>query len=180
MTRLACALLRPRALVYLLGAGSASMLLAAAVFEHVFGLAPCILCLWQRWPHWLVVALAVLVFAYRRVLAAGEFHRYALGLMAVALAGGAGVAFWHVGVEAGLLPGPAACAGAAIGGDASEALDKLLETPPVRCDEVAWSFLGISMAGWNGLASTAMAGLAFAALFGYHCPGPDERDGAGR
>ena len=169
MTRPAGALLQPRLLTVLLGAGSVFMLLAAAVFEHWFGLAPCAMCLWQRWPHRLVAALGALALVAGGAACGPAILRPALGLMSAALLAGAGIAFWHAGVEYGFLPGPAACGGpAGIGGDAAAALDTLLATRPVRCDEAAWSFLGVSMAGWNGLASLAMAGLACRGFVRYH------------
>ena len=34
-----------------------------------------------------------------------------------------------------------------------ELMKKILEAPIIRCDEVPWSFLGLSMAGWNGILS---------------------------
>ena len=161
--------LPPRRLAALLGAGSASLLAAAAVFEHGYGLAPCVMCLWQRWPHWLVAALGAAALTTGRPAWGAPLHRAGLWLAAVALAAGAGVAFWHAGVELGLLPGPAACGGGvALDGDPAAVLDSLLASPPVRCDEVPWSFLGISMAGWNGLISLAMAGLACRGLIRYH------------
>ena len=169
LPRLATAAIRPQPSAALLGAGSASMLAAAAVFEHGFGLAPCIMCLWQRWPHWLVVFAAVAALLLGRSAKGAMPHRLALGLMAVALLAGAGIAFWHVGVEQGLLPGPAACGGAVTPGlDPAAALDELLETPTVQCDQVAWSVLGLSMAAWNGLISLAMVFLACRSLFRYH------------
>ena len=171
MTRLVCAIVRPRLLVPLLGAGSACMLLAAAVFEHGFGLAPCVMCLWQRWPHWIVAVLGALALAFGRTAAGPALTRSVPGLMAAVLLAGAGVAFWHAGVELGLLPGPAVCGGSvSLEGDAAAVLDNLLAAPVVRCDEVSWSFLGISMAGWNGLVSLAMAGLACLGLIGYCAP----------
>lgn len=161
-----------RWLAPLIGAGSACMLLAAAVFEHGFGLAPCIMCLWQRWPHWIVVVLGALALAFGRTAAGSSLTRPVLVLMALALLAGTGIAFWHAGVEFGILPGPAACGGGvSLAGDTAAVLDNLLAAPVVRCDAVAWSFLGISMAGWNGLISLAMAGLACKGVIRYRASG---------
>ena len=155
-----CAL-QPAWLAGFLGAASALMLAAAAVFEHGFGLAPCLMCLWQRWPHRLAVALAVLVLVASRLGGGGAVQRPLLGLMAASMLAGAGIAFWHAGVEFGWFAGPTACGGAVpLSGDPSAVLDSLLATPAIRCDKVPWSFLGLSMAGWNGLISLTMAGLA--------------------
>lgn len=171
MRRWAGTALRPRWLAALLGAGSASMLLAAAYFEHGLGLAPCVMCLWQRTPHRLVVLLAVISLVLGRSSKDTLYFRSTLWLMAALLLGGAGLAFWHAGVELGWLAGPAVCGGpVASGVDPAEALDKLLAAPVVRCDEVVWSFLGLSMAAWNGVISLTMSGLACYSLIRYREP----------
>ena len=133
--------------------GSAALLFAALVFEHGFGMAPCALCIWQRWPHLAAVAfggLAMVVPAVPTLLA---------GSAAAATSGA--IAFYHTGVERGWVEGPQACSA---GFDfstltAEELLDRVLAAPVVRCDEVPWEMLGLSMASWNGLASFALAGL---------------------
>ena len=62
-------------------------------------------------------------------------------------------------------PAPVACTGAATAADTVEALKaQILRQMPVRCDEPAWSLWGISLAGWNLLASLAMAGGCLAAF----------------
>src|SRR5207244_6093546 len=84
-------------------------------------------------------------------------------LLAAVFAVGAALAFYHVGVEQHWFAGPAACSGAATAADTVEALKaQILRQQPVRCDEVAWSLGGISLAGWNLLASvvTPRCGLA--------------------
>jgi len=79
---------------------------------------------------------------------------------------GAGLGGYHAGVEWGFWAGPTACAGGAgVGGQSAEALlAQIMAAPVVRCDEVAWSLLGLSMAGWNALASAGLAGLWLLAL----------------
>jgi disulfide bond formation protein DsbB len=44
-----------------------------------------------------------------------------------------------------------------------ELLDQILATPVVLCDEIAWSWLGVSMAGWNAILSLGLAVLWFRA-----------------
>ncbi len=132
--------------------GSGFLLVAAFGFEHIGGLLPCELCLWQRWPHALAIAIAG-VHAVRPtpILA---------GLGFAVMAGGAGIAGFHVGVELGHWPGLAGCAGGTLAGlTGAELLDPDTPTDIVRCDAVAWSFLGLSMAAWNGLASLGLATL---------------------
>ncbi len=134
----------------------AALLAAAFAFQHLGGLVPCTLCVWQRWPH---VAGAVLGVA--GFLAPGSAGRAARLAAAGALAVGVGLAGWHVGVEQGWLAGPAACAGggSVAGLSPAELLERLRAAPAVRCDEIAWSLLGLSMAAWNALASAALAAL---------------------
>ena len=78
----------------------------------------------------------------------------------------AGLSFYHIGVEQLFWQSPASCSGALDSGLSSgELLDLLLATPVIRCDEIAWTFLGVSMAGWNMMFSLAQAGLAGKMLF---------------
>lgn len=133
-------------------AGSAALLLAALAFQYLGGLAPCPLCITQRWPH--VVAILVgLALIYL------PSRGFAL-LGAVAMLVGAGTGLYHAGIERGWWPGPDTCTAPAPGDvSASDLLDQLMQTDVVLCDQVAWSFLGISMAGWNALGSLALAAL---------------------
>ncbi|MEQ8966247.1 MAG: disulfide bond formation protein B [Azospirillaceae bacterium] len=145
------------------GAASLALLLGALGFQYLGGLAPCPLCLWQRWPHGVVIALGVVGLA---VAGRPTARAVVLGLAGLALTVGAGIALYHVGVEQAWWEGTTACTGgaASAGGDSVDALrQQLFETELVRCDAVAWSLLGISMAGWNGLISVAVAAFAFAA-----------------
>lgn len=130
------------------GLGSAALLLAALGFQYLGGLAPCPLCIWQRWPHVAAVALAalgttVLWRAHDPVMWAGG----------LSMAVGAGLAAWHGGIERGWWEGPASCAGpGSLDMPADQLLDRIMASPLVRCDEIVWSFLGLSMTNWNMLA----------------------------
>jgi disulfide bond formation protein DsbB len=132
--------------------GSALLLLGAFAFQYLGGLAPCHLCILQRWPHGVAVAIGLLILVWpRRLLAL---------LAGVVVLGGAGVGAYHVGVERGWWQGPSTCTAPAPGEMApGELLDQILATPLVLCDEVAWSLLGISMAGWNVVLSLGLAWL---------------------
>jgi disulfide bond formation protein DsbB len=130
--------------------GSLALLLAAFGFQIIGGLAPCPLCLWQRWPHAVAVILGflILVFPARWIAAVG----------ALAMITGAGIGLWHAGIELKWWPGPGTCTAPVAGDmDPGELLDQILAAPVVLCDEVAWSLLGISMAGWNAIASAVLA-----------------------
>lgn len=140
-------------LALLAAAGSAGLLLGALAFQHLGGLAPCVLCIWQRWPH--VVAL---VFAGLYLWRGGPFWAALAGFAALS---SAGIGVFHVGVEQGWWEGLAQCSVNTLAGVSA---DDLLNTDinvgaPAACDKVAWSLFGISMPGWNVLASTAIAGL---------------------
>jgi disulfide bond formation protein DsbB len=143
-----------------LAAIAAAMLAAAFAFEHVGGLRPCALCWWQRYAWMATFAGALAAAALRGRIAAAL-------LLAAALAalGGAGVAGYHVGVEQGWWRGTDAC-GSALGAAQTpeERLRQLLAAPVVRCNEVAWSFAGLSMAAWNGIVAATASGLALAGL----------------
>ena len=141
-------------------AASGTLLLVALAFEHIGGLRPCELCHWQRYAH---VAVVVIGLAAAFAGARPTVQPALVGLLAAALVGAAGVALYHVGVEWKWWDGPAACSGSLPMGLSLEELRKrLLGTPVVRCDEIAWSFLGLSMAGWNFLLSAGLAVLVAA------------------
>jgi disulfide bond formation protein DsbB len=135
----------------------------ALIAQYGFGLRPCALCIWQRWPY----AATILLSALAVILLKGGTRTAALllALCCGAFLIGAGIAGFHVGVEQHWWSGTAACAGAA-GGNSLEALRaQIVGAPVVRCDEAAWSLFGISMAGWNLLASLAYAALSAAAAW---------------
>lgn len=148
-----------------LAAASAAILLAAFGFQYLGGLPPCPLCIWQRWPYAIVIVLGLAGTA----LAAGRRPprstlRALLALCGLVFLTGTGIALFHVGVEQHWWAGTAACGGGTGSAASVEALRRqLLDQPVVRCDTVAWSFLGLSMAGWNMLLSLGLAGLSFVA-----------------
>lgn len=139
---------------------AAAMLAGAFAFEHIGRFPPCVLCWWQRYAWMGALALAVIALPASGSRAGGVL----LALAAIATLAGAAIAFYHVGVEQGWWEGTAEC-GTPFG-DAmttEERLKLLLGQPVVRCDQVAWSMLGISMAGWNGLIALVAGGLALTA-----------------
>jgi disulfide bond formation protein DsbB len=143
-----------RSLVLLATAGSFLLLGGAFVFQAL-GYAPCALCLWQRWPHAAAIVLGVLALTVAPMrLVAG------LGALAALTTGGIGI--YHTGVERGWWEGPSSCSssgGDGLGGLSAESLlpGSAAVDPVVMCDEVAWQFMGLSMASWNASASLALA-----------------------
>ena len=144
--------------ILLCGAISASLYAGALWFQYAGGLSPCNLCFWQRWPHIIIAMLAVLALFKR-------MHRLILTAIAITAATSVTLAAYHVGVEWQLWSGPGGCTASLINaGDLTSLTDSLLATPVVRCDEVAWSFLGLSMAGWNSLFSLDICLIALICL----------------
>lgn len=150
--------MRDRNLALVAGLGSLALLGGALYFQYVLGMAPCSLCIWQRWPHLVAMALALvaMVLPWSVVMLAGA--------AAVATSGVIGI--YHTGVERGWWPGPTACSGAVDLSrlTAEEMLDRILAAPVVRCDEVAWQMAGLSMASWNAILSFALAAIWLMAL----------------
>lgn len=133
-----------------LALGVPALLLAGAfVSEHLFGLYPCEMCWWQRWPHFTAIALAL-----ASTVAAPRRLWIALAALAVLTSGLIGA--YHAGVEYGWWEGLTACANTA-GSEGGDPLQAILDAPLVRCDQAPWSLAGISLAGWNFLISTASA-----------------------
>lgn len=135
----------------------ALLLGGAYVSQYVFGLYPCEMCLWQRWPHFAAIGLAILAFIVPparlwTALAAG-------GILFSGLIGG-----YHAGVEYGWWEGVTNCAFIAPSAPGSSALDNIMNTPMIRCDEAQWRLLGISLAGFNFIISTIGAIAIFALL----------------
>ncbi len=141
---------------------SATLVVGAFAFQYIGGLAPCVLCWWQRYAHFATIALAVLA-----LLAARGSSRAGWALVVLAAAAlliGAGIAAFHVGVEQHWWQGTAECGSSTAGASSIDELRaRLLNQPIVRCDEVAWSLFGISMAGYNFLISLALAAFALIA-----------------
>lgn len=149
-----------------IAAGSAAALIGAWIFQYGVGLQPCPLCLEQRMPYYLAVPLAGLIAigamrggVPRRALVGG------LIVVMLVLLWGAGLGVYHAGVEWHWWAGPQDCSGpvAPLSGGGN-LLQKMQTTQVVRCDEAAWRFLGLSLAGYNVLVALGLAGVGAAAL----------------
>ncbi|WP_170580516.1 disulfide bond formation protein B [Ruegeria arenilitoris] len=141
---------RKRTVILLAAGGSATLLLAAWGFQNLGGMAPCKLCIWQRYPHGAAVLLGVLAFAFPGV-------RLLPLLGAAAAAATSGIGVYHAGVERGLWEGPSSCTSGSISGlSAEELMEQIMAAPLVRCDDIPWEMFGLSMAGWNALLSAGL------------------------
>ena len=129
--------------------GSAALLIGAWGFQY-FGYPPCKMCLWQRWPHGAAILIA---------FAAPLVPRLPLAYLgAIAALTTAGIGIYHSGVERGWWEGPSSCSSGDISGlTTDELMAQIMAAPLVRCDEVAWEMLGLSMASWNAIFSIGLA-----------------------
>ena len=129
-----------------------AVLLAGAYGSEIWGgLVPCEMCWWQRYAHFAALGLAVLGFALARSILA----RPLVILAALAMGVSGAIGAYHAGVEAGVFQGFTSCTAMAGG-----SLADILATPLVRCDQVQWRFLGLSMAAWNAIISLGGAAAA--------------------
>jgi disulfide bond formation protein DsbB len=148
----------PNFLIFVLVA-SVFVLGGALLSQYWGGLVPCELCLLQRWP-W---GVAIVISLIATIVGGRPALPWVALVLAVVFAVGSAIAFYHVGVERHWFAGPGACTGAATADDTVEALKaRILGQMPVRCDEPAWSLWGVSLAGWNLLASLVMVGSCLA------------------
>ena len=155
---------RPRDPVFVAAAAIAflatDVLVGAWFFQLVLDIRPCPLCLEQRYAYYLAIPLAALIAlgaarnVSRPLLIAG------LGALAVIWFANAGLGAYHAGVEWGFWQGPTDCSGPITDLGGGSLLDSLNKVKVIRCDEVQWRFLGLSLAGYNTLISFALAVLA--------------------
>jgi len=140
---------------------AAVTLAGAWFFQLVLDIRPCPLCLEQRYAYYLALPLSLVVAfaayrgAPRQVALAG------LAILALAALANAGLGAYHAGVEWQFWQGPTDCSGPVADlGSAGTLLQRLDSVKVIRCDEVQWRFLGLSLAGYNVLISLLMAAIA--------------------
>ena len=145
-----------RVLITLATLGSLLALTSAYAFEYLGGLAPCHLCWLQRYPHFAALALGALALMIRSALLT---RLIALAGAAAALTTSA-LGAYHTGVERHWWPGPTTCTSGSIANiSAKDLLAQIQAAPVVKCDEVAWQMLTLSMASWNMLFSLGLVAL---------------------
>ena len=158
---------KPAATSPALAASLAVTLIAAATiagawfFQLVLEILPCPLCLEQRYAYYLVIPVGALTALAARSGAPRPLLLAGLAILVLATLANAGLGTYHSGVEWGFWKGPTDCSGPVINlGNAADLLSKLDTVKVVRCDEVQWRFLGLSLAGYNVLISLLMAAIA--------------------
>ena len=129
----------------------AALLGGALLSQYVGGLYPCEMCYWQRWPHGAAILLA-LGALFSPLNSPRTRPLVLLAALAIAVSGAIGV--FHAGVELGYWEGITQCTASG-----ATSLEDILSVPLVRCDQVQWSLMGISMAGWNAILSLGGAAL---------------------
>ena len=139
-----------------LALGVPALLLAGAyVSQYGFGLFPCEMCWWQRWPHFAALALAL-------VSTLAEPKRLWIALAGLAVLASGLIGAFHAGVEYGWWEGVTACASHVAAGQ--DPLEAIMNAPLVRCDVAPWTLAGISLAGFNALISVTSAVAIFVLL----------------
>tara|TARA_B100000131_G_C17906647_1_gene528668 strand:- start:31 stop:528 length:498 start_codon:yes stop_codon:yes gene_type:complete len=120
-------------------------IIAALIAEQIFNLEPCSMCLKQRHPYYFII-ITFIIFALLK------WQKNIWFYVGVQLASIYGLfyAFWHVGIENKILPGPSECsAELKLSNNVSELKDQIMSKPVISCEEVIWSFFGISAATIN-------------------------------
>lgn len=135
----------------------AALLAGAYVSQYSFGLYPCEMCWWQRYPHFSAIALAGLAFLVPPA-------RFWTALAAVAILISAAIGAFHAGVEYKWWPGITSCARIVPSEPGGNPLEAIMNTPMISCDEPQWTLLGISLAGFNFLISSAGGAVILALL----------------
>lgn len=146
-----------RPLVALATFGSVALLGGAFIFQSL-GYAPCHLCLLQRWPHAAAIVIGIAVLALRLPGVTAL-----LGAIAALVTAGLGV--YHSLVERHIIAGPQDCTASLPGKmSAADLLSQIQDAPLVRCDEIAWQFMGITMPNLNAVLSFVLALIWLAAF----------------
>jgi len=135
---------------------SSALLGGALISQYGFGLYPCEMCMWQRWPHLVAIFFALAALMFRQTsLAKPLVIAAALAILVSGLIGG-----FHAGVEYDWWEGLTSCASNIPAG--GNMLDSIMNAPLVRCDVAPWTLFGISLAGFNFLWSISGAILILA------------------
>lgn len=148
----------PRTMILTLSAAAAGVLAAVYIAQYGLGLQPCELCHYQRIPYFAALGLGAASFALK-------YPRAVVGAMGACFAAGAALAAFHVGVEQHWWEGLSSCSAFLDASDITKLAEQIKNGPRARCDDIAWSMFGISMAGYNFIVSIALAAAALKSAF---------------
>ena len=140
----------------------AALLAGAYGSQYFGGLYPCEMCWWQRYAHFAAIPLAALAFAGP---AASSRSRAFTLLAALAIAVSGAIGVYHAGVEAKVFEGFTQCSAMSRTSNTADLLKEITHAPLVRCDEVQFRFLGLTLAGWNAIISLGGALLILTLTF---------------
>ncbi len=146
-----------RSSLFLLALASAVIVGTALASQYIGGLEPCDICLFERWPYYTAIVIAGL----GAMLAPPSSHKSILWLMVLLFAASTVLGLYHVAIEHHWIDGPTACTGGLKASSPEALLKALMEKQPVQCDAPQWSFMGITLAGLNMIASAILAVFAF-------------------
>lgn len=132
---------------------------AAIVAERIFELPPCEMCYWQRWPHMAALAFGLIAWLLR----GKPVSKILVALSGLAILVSGLIGLFHAGVEYGWWEGLTSCS-TSLGGGSGNLMDDIMSAPLIRCDVPAWTFFGISLAGFNAIFSIASATAIFILL----------------
>ena len=124
--------------------------------QYLGGLYPCEMCWWQRYAHFAALAFAIPAFLF---LARSPAGRALVMLAAIGIAVSGVIGIYHAGVEAKIFEGFTQCTALSKSSSTADLLKQITHAPLVRCDEVQFRFLGITLAGWNAILSLGGAAL---------------------
>jgi len=154
------AMMSRRRLIALATLGSIGLFGGALAFQYFGGLAPCHLCLWQRWPHRIAIALGAMALLVPSVVA----QRALSFAGALTMVWSVGIGIYHTGVEQKWWL--STCSSESIAGvKTDDLLNQIMNAPVVHCDQIAWSMWGLSMASWNALISAGLVAVWLMAAF---------------
>lgn len=157
--------LKPRLLPRFITGMSIIILGSAFASEYWGGLTPCHLCWLQRYPYMATIALGIVAMILQVYAPDAKAWRACLAIAGIAFGVGAGIAAYHVGVEQHWWKGPESCTSTiSTAASMEQLMQTLINTPVIRCDETQWSLLGISMAGYNFLASIGLMLVSFTVI----------------
>ncbi|WP_181701289.1 disulfide bond formation protein B [Chthonobacter albigriseus] len=139
-------------------------ILGAWGFQIIGGYVPCKLCLQERLFYYAGLPLLLLAILLRRWMPrAARLLSLLAGLVFLA---GVGLGGYHAGAEYDFWLGPSDCGGGvAPVTDAADLLSQMKNTRLVSCSEASVDLFGLSFAGWNVVASLAVALLALRGAF---------------
>ena len=139
---------------------AAATIAGAWFFQLVLGIVPCPLCLEQRYAYYFIIHFAVLVAVAASRGASRHMLVLGFAVLAIAALANAGLGTYHAGVEWKFWQGPTDCSGPMLDLSGGSLLESIKNVKVIRCDDVQWRFLGLSLAGYNVLISLALAASA--------------------